>query len=463
MGTKICLGRVFSTPAAADALAVRFARGQIPAASIRADPGPAMQNAAPHEPYVLPPGAEDAIRDPVRLRALHATGLLDTPPEEAFDRLTRLAATFLGVPLAMVNLVDERRHFSKSCLAPPDWKGGTVVPLADTCCKLAVIDRAPVAIEDTRLDPRVRHGAMVTRGNVLSYLGVPIILSTGQALGTLCVAGFQPRHWTEAEVKVMQDLTAGVTTEVELRLDAAYRRQMERLKDELVSIVAHELRTPLTSIRGSLGLLASGKLDPRSSQGQRLVEIAAQNSDRLVRLVNDMLDLERLESGALGLEQAATPADRLVEQAVDAVRGAAQEAGVRLAADVRPDLALWADADRAVQVLVNLLSNAVKFSPAGAQVRVTAERRGDEALFQVRDRGRGIPHDQLEAIFERFRQVDSSDARKKGGTGLGLAISRSIVHQHGGRIWVASALGQGSTFFFTLPLARGGPPSQPLG
>jgi signal transduction histidine kinase len=401
----------------------------------------------------------EALSDPARLRALRSTGLLDSAPEDAFDRLTRLAGTFLDAPLAMVNLIDDERVFSKSCLAPAGFDVEPTNPVEESYCRLAVVDRAPVLIEDARTDPRVKDSAFSQ--DVVSYMGVPMILSTGEALGTLCVAGFEPREWTDRELGVMKDLTAGVTTEVELRLDAVYRRQMERLKDELVSIVAHELRTPLTSIRGSLGLLASGKLDAQSSQGQRLVQIAAQNSDRLVRLVNDMLDLERLESGTLALEQASVPAERLVDTAIDAVRSSAAEADVRVTCHVVPGLALWADADRVVQVLVNLVSNAVKFSPAGAEVRVTGERRGGEALFQVRDRGRGIPSDQLESIFERFQQVDSSDARKKGGTGLGLAISRSIVHQHGGRIWAASAEGEGSTFFFTLPLARAGGPAKP--
>ncbi len=128
---------------------------------------------------------------------------------------------------------------------------------------------------------------------------------------------------------------------------------------------------------------------------------------------------------------------------------------MRLEAGVPARLAMHVDPDRVEQVLVNLLSNAVKFSPAGSAVRVTAEKRGAEILFAVIDRGRGIPAGQLEHVFERFRQVDSSDAREKGGTGLGLAICRSIVHQHGGHIWAASEVGAGSTFFFTLPVEGG--------
>jgi PAS domain S-box-containing protein len=236
--------------------------------------------------------------------------------------------------------------------------------------------------------------------------------------------------------------------------DISARHEVERMKDEFISIVSHELRTPLTSIRGSLGLLGSGKLGELGDRAQRLVEIATDNSERLIRLINDILDIERIESGAIEMNARPVSSAELVTQAVDTVRGMAERARVALETDVRP-FELSADPDRIVQVLTNLISNAVKFSPADAGSVVTIEARAEEekAYFRVTDRGRGIPSDKLESIFERFQQVDSSDSRQKGGTGLGLAISRTIVQQHGGEIRVSSELGRGSTFTFTLPLA----------
>ena len=393
------------------------------------------------------------MRDPARLAVLAASGLVGTPAEEAFDRLTRLAAEFLDTPLALVNVVDDHKQYSKSCYVPPDWPGDVEAPLADSYCKWVVVEREPVVIADTRLDERVSGSRMTTELGLASYMGIPLLLSSGAVLGSLCVAGFEPREWTARELSVLSDLAASAVTEIELRLDLSARRQLERLKDELVSVVAHELRTPLTSIRGSLGLLASGAMDPASPQARRMVQIAAQNSDRLVRLINDMLDLERFESGRLELDLGDVQAAPLVEEAADGVRHAASAAGVRVEWSVAPELALRADRDRVVQVLVNLLANAVKFSPRDGVVQVLAELRGEEAVFQVRDHGRGIPPEMLDVVFDRFRQVDSSDAREKGGTGLGLPICRSIVQQHGGRIWAASAVGSGSTFFFTLPVA----------
>jgi len=248
------------------------------------------------------------------------------------------------------------------------------------------------------------------------------------------------------------DKTTGVV--VTFR-DISERRAVERLKDEFVSVVSHELRTPLTSIRGALGLLTSGLIGALPERGQRMLEIAVNNTDRLVRLINDILDIERMQSGKVTMQRQLCDAAALLQQASDEMRALADKAGVRLVVRPHP-LRLWADPDRIVQTLTNLLSNAIKFSPPHTTVELSTARRGEEAVFTVQDQGRGIPTDKLESIFERFQQVDASDSRQKGGTGLGLAICRSIVEQHGGRIWVESGARVGSTFYFTLPVWREG-------
>jgi len=233
--------------------------------------------------------------------------------------------------------------------------------------------------------------------------------------------------------------------------DVTERREVDRMKDEFISVVSHELRTPLTAIRGSLGLLAAGKAGDIPQRGQRMLEIAVQNTDRLIRLINDILDIERIESGKVAMEPGPVNAAELAQGAAEVMLLMAERAGVELYVWAEP-LQLVADADRLLQVLTNLISNAVKFSPSGTAVEITVEPVDGEAVFRVSDHGRGIPADRLESIFERFQQVDSSDSRQKGGTGLGLAICRSIVGQHGGRIWAESVPGEGSTFSFTLPL-----------
>jgi PAS domain S-box-containing protein len=233
--------------------------------------------------------------------------------------------------------------------------------------------------------------------------------------------------------------------------DISERKEVDRLKGEFVSMVSHELRTPLTSIRGALGLLASGRLDATPEKRQRMLDLAAGNTDRLIRLINDILDVERVSSGGASFEQSNCAVRPLVEQVVDTVTPLAEKAGIALrwTAD---DAHVWADPDRVTQTLSNLVDNAIKFSPAGSAVDVRATTDGSLVTFAVQDHGRGIPREKLGAVFDRFQQVDASDSRDKGGSGLGLAISRAIVQQHGGTMWVDSALGEGSTFYFTIPL-----------
>jgi PAS domain S-box-containing protein len=245
-----------------------------------------------------------------------------------------------------------------------------------------------------------------------------------------------------------------ITGAVVVFRDITARREIERAKDEFTSVVSHELRTPLTSIRASLGLLESGALGTLPEDGRRMIQIAVQNTDRLVRLIRDILDLERIDSGSMQLRTTSCDAADVVGCATEAVLAMALDADVKLETDA-PPAAFAGDGDRLIQTLTNLLANAVKFSSPGGAVRITSEQRDGEMRFEVRDHGRGIPADKLETIFERFTQVDSSDARQHGGTGLGLAICRSIVECHGGRIWAHSEPGQGSTFTVVIPATRG--------
>jgi PAS domain S-box-containing protein len=233
-------------------------------------------------------------------------------------------------------------------------------------------------------------------------------------------------------------------------LDVTDRDRVERMKNEFISVVSHELRTPLTSIYGALGMLASGSIDPQSGKAKRLVDIAVNSTERLIRMINDILDIERIESGQVRMLKELCTVTDLLTTAVNTVQPLAEQAEVSIVISTISE-SICADADRIVRALTNLLSNSIKFSAPGQTIDCQVERESGYLLFQVRDRGRGIPADKLESIFERFQQVDSSDSRNHEGTGLGLAISRTIVQQHSGQIWVESVVGEGSTFFFRLP------------
>ena len=218
----------------------------------------------------------------------------------------------------------------------------------------------------------------------------------------------------------------------------AQRSDLDAAKDEFISTVSHELRTPLTSIRGALGLLSSGLLGDVDAKAHHLLRIASTNTERLIRLINDILDLERMESGRAPLNLRRCSLYDLGREAVDTMIALAEAADVELeltCRSPRDSIYFDADPDRILQVLTNLLSNAIKFSPPASTVTVEIEGDAESLFLKVIDRGRGIPADKLETVFGRFHQVEYTDASKKGGTGLGLAICRSIIQQHGGAIW----------------------------
>jgi PAS domain S-box-containing protein len=235
--------------------------------------------------------------------------------------------------------------------------------------------------------------------------------------------------------------------------DISERKEIDRLKTEFVSVVSHELRTPLTSIRGSLGLMEGGAVGELPPKARELVGIARQNADRLIRLINDILDLEKIEAGKIQLNIAALDAVQLVERTIAELRAMALQYKVRVTPTFLRRDSVAGDHDRVIQVLTNLMSNALKFSPEDGEVRITvADGTAGFMRFTITDQGPGLNEDQRSRLFGRFVQLEAADTRKRGGTGLGLAISRSLVEQQSGRIGVDSEPGKGSAFWFELPL-----------
>jgi len=245
--------------------------------------------------------------------------------------------------------------------------------------------------------------------------------------------------------------------------DISEIKRAEQMKNEFVSTVSHELRTPLTSIRGSLGLIAGGVAGALPAPAKALVAIADSNCERLIRLVNDILDTEKIASGKMRFDLRAAPLGPLVARAVESLDAFARRHGVVLRSSVPAQpVRCQVDEDRFIQVLTNLLSNAVKFSPAGMPVEISLSCEGAEsARIDVRDHGPGIPLEFRPRVFQRFSQADASDARQKSGTGLGLSIAKGIVDKLGGEIGFRTTEGEGTTFFVRLPLVRN-PDPQPL-
>lgn len=234
-------------------------------------------------------------------------------------------------------------------------------------------------------------------------------------------------------------------------IDITERKRLDRLKDAFVSTVSHELRTPLTSICGSLGLLMGTAATELPERTVRLLSLAKSNSERLVKLVNDILDIEKLEAGQVVFKFKLVELRPLIDQVVDGNRGYADAHLVRLRQDIQGDGQIWADPDRLSQVISNLISNAIKFSPPDGEVVIAVNQRGPGYRLSVRDQGAGIPPEFKPRIFQKFAQADGTNARKTGGTGLGLSIVREIVTRLGGEVGFTDAPGGGTIFYVDLP------------
>lgn len=509
-----------------------------------------------------------------RIATLTGLNILDTSPEERFDRITRIAQRILGVPIALVSLVDANRQWFKS------FQGFDVTeaPRDISFCGHAILGNDIFIVPDALLDPRFADNPLVTgEPHIRFYAGQPLKASNGSNLGTLCVIDRKPRQLSLSDLDCLRDLGAlienelnslgisaaniaiqdnenrlraildnvldgiitidelgtvesfnksaekifgyaaevvignnvkmlmpepyheqhdgylhnyvstgvkkiigigrqvvgqrknGITFPMDLAVsemhlggrrmftgivrDITERVKIERMKSEFVSTVSHELRTPLTSIRGSLGLLAGGVGGVLPAQAKALIDIAHKNSERLILLVNDILDMEKIEAGKMEFQPKPVELMSLLEQALEGNRAYAEQFNVTYELEgVLPEVMVDVDGNRLLQVLANLLSNAAKFSSSGDKVIIAVTRNDKYVRVMVSDHGSGIPEQFRSQIFQKFSQADSSDTRMKGGTGLGLSITKAIVERMGGSIGFDSQPDVLTTFFIEFPI-----------
>ena len=236
-------------------------------------------------------------------------------------------------------------------------------------------------------------------------------------------------------------------------IDVTDRETITRLKDEFVSTVSDELRTPLTSISGALGLIASGMAGHVPPKVKELNEIANNNAERLVRLISDILDVQKIDSGKIGGSAVTINVAELLATVADENRGLAEKRDISIELlNSAGDVQVLGDLDQLMQVMTNLLSNAIKFSPENGNIEVASSRQGDQVMISVSDQGPGVPPEYRDAIFEKFVQVESSDVLARGGTGLGLSICKSLVEHHGGAMGYEDAPSGGARLWFRLPV-----------
>ena len=264
------------------------------------------------------------------------------------------------------------------------------------------------------------------------------------------------KFFNELTVSPVKDSHGTVIAFVGIQNDITARIEAEQRISEFYSVVSHELRTPIAKIKSSLSVVVDGEAGPVSDSVKRFVDISLKAADNLWRLIENILDFKKLESGKFRLLRQRLRLGQLVESAVAEFEPVAKAASINLDCKVQYDIRVVADGQRLVQVLENLLSNAIKFSPAGSTIHVRIlSKDSHTARVEVSDEGIGIAADDLSKLFEKFQQVESPDSRVRGGTGLGLAVCKAIIEAHGGSVGVLSQPGEGSTFWFELTLESG--------
>lgn len=398
-----------------------------------------------------------------RLRALRAYGVLDTAPEEAFDRITRLASRLLKTPIALVSLIDEDRQWFKS----HHGIDATETPRDMAFCAHAILDDKPLLVKNALSDDRFRANPLVEAApNIRFYAGAPLVDSKGFKLGTLCAIDMvEHTDVSEEDLAILSDLAALVIDELELRVSIRKEQIANRHKTEFLANMSHEIRTPMNAIIGMTNLLLEQELSPAQRSH---AETVAQSSEALLQIINDILDFSKIEAGKFELEHIPFDLQALCEEvcATMSVKAAERKLDLLLRYPYSAPRHVFGDAGRVRQILFNLINNAIKFTEKGHVLLSIAPPFMDKGYLkfriEVEDTGIGIPADKTHYIFHKFNQADSSTTRKFGGTGLGLSICRELAQMMGGSIGVNSELGKGSTFWCEVLLKEDAEKNHPF-
>lgn len=423
------------------------------------------------------PAARLPANESQRLAALERYRILDTLPEAAYDDITLLASRICGTPIAAISLVDAERQWFKS-------KQGLDVSETSRdvafCAHSILKPEEILEVCDATNDRRFADNPLVVgEPGIRFYAGAPLVTSDEMPIGTLCVIDQAPRALSAENRESLMALARLVMGQLELRvnvgllekqtrwleasrsqiqqkqreLDASRVRQLE-LKDQLLRHVSHELRTPLAALHQFLSLLIDDVGEP--AEQRQYLDLAFKSSQQLRRMISDLLEVARAESGKLRIDTRLLTLPPLIHEVVESSRECAAAAGLSITADVPTDLPIvLADAERTRQLLDNLVGNAIKFTPDPGSIRITARVDADDPEFircSVTDSGCGIAEESQQSVFDQFHQESNQHASSREGLGVGLAICRSLVMRMGGRIWVESKLGAGSTFHFTIPI-----------
>lgn len=371
-----------------------------------------------------------------RRAALERSQLLDAPPTEALDRATRLASTLLSAPVSLLSIIESDRQFfaSQVGLAAP-WDELRETPLSHSFCQLVVLDDEPLDVEDSRQDPRVEDNLAIDDLGVAAYLGVPIRSPEGVALGSFCVIDDQPRTWTADEGDRLRDIADMVESELGLRESLRAARRSTANFRNLLDVVAHDLKNPLTVVLGTLKTLAS-QISGGDPQLDRLTTVANLQAARMNRLIT------QLQARAGQPDRSDEPID--VSALLHQVHAAHEATGTghRISVDTPSTVIMRTDRDRLERILGNLVDNALNHAGEQAHVTLRLEDTGERRVITVSDDGRGIPNDELDALFQPFVRGTTTTS----GSGLGLHIVSIMARELNAELDVQSEVGAGTTF-----------------
>ena len=399
------------------------------------------------------------LNDPQRLSTLQSLGLIDASPESGFDRLTELAVEVFNAPVALISIVDDKRQFFKSCVGLPEpYATSRQTPHSHSFCKHVVQTGEPLIVPDARKHAELKSNSAISDLGVIAYAGMPLKSADGQRLGSFCVIDSKARQWGDEEIRVLRCMANCVETEIASKQRLANQNielqnaaEVAKRKNIFLAQLSHELRNPLSPILNAAQMLCEGGFEEKDKPP--IYEMLRDQTLQVVRMVNDMLDLSRVEQGKIRIEKKPVDIRSVVDSSVNAIRSSAVEQGhsINVQRYDQP-LMVLGDFDRLVQVTNNLLTNACRYTPAGGEIRVQVSENEGQATVRVTDNGIGIPADQLIEVFKVFNQVEPTE-KSKQGLGLGLALVRQLVNLHGGHVAAQSeGIDHGSDFRISIPL-----------
>ena len=387
-----------------------------------------------------------------RLRKLHELDILESLNEQVYDDLAKLASRICNMPIALICLIDEDRKWFKSnqgleiCESPRDL----------SFCAHAILDDSLFIVEDATKDERFFDNPIVVNSPFVHfYAGAPLIIDDDIRLGTLCVIDIKPNRLSVEQKVSLKALARQVVSQFELRLKVKLLTALDHAKDEFITMISHELRTPLTSIVGSLSMLATIEKDSIDEQMGTLIDISFRNSLRLNRIVSDIIDVSKLDSGKMHFKRESIDLLEVVNTSIKLNAEYCRQQGCKIILTEKTrnfSTIVTGDEQRILQVLNNLLSNAAKFSYQNTDIEIFLSCTTDEIRVAIKNYGDGISQKNQQYVFEKFRQIGDYASYKQDGTGLGLNICKKIIELHQGSIEYESIPKKYTSFFFCLPV-----------